>query len=178
MNEQTTGPGNETGAKPRHRRWFLGGLVAGGLLGGLAATSATVWSHGGFGGCGGPRGPGAAAFAGERAEFATDWMLGRIEASEEQRNRVKSIVKDTMQELAPLREQHRANREAMREALQQPKVDREALERLRRAGMELADGASSRIVRALADASEVLTPEQRGRLAEYMLEHRRWRHRL
>jgi Spy/CpxP family protein refolding chaperone len=68
-----------------------------------------------------------------------------------------------------MREQHQQNRQAFVERLTQPSVDRVTLEQIRRAELALAESASTRIVRALADAAEVLTPEQRTalvRLAE------------
>ena len=56
-----------------------------------------------------------------------------------------------------------------------PTIDRAAMERLRAEQVALADSVSKRITQAFADAAEVLTPEQRqkvaGRLTERM-EHR------
>jgi hypothetical protein len=46
----------------------------------------------------------------------------------------------------------------------QPAVDRAALEELRRYELQLAETASGRIVTALADVADVLTPEQPGEL--------------
>jgi Spy/CpxP family protein refolding chaperone len=48
-----------------------------------------------------------------------------------------------------------------------PSVDRSAIERLRVEQMGLADTASKRIAQALADASDVLTPEQRRKVADW-----------
>ena len=56
--------------------------------------------------------------------------------------------------------------EAWRAELSKPTIDRVALEQLRTEGIELADTASTRLVEALADAAEVLTPEQRAELME------------
>jgi Spy/CpxP family protein refolding chaperone len=58
-----------------------------------------------------------------------------------------------------------ARRQA-RQLLTAPTVDRPALEALRAAQLAEADAASRRMVQAIADAAEVLTPEQRAKLAQ------------
>ena len=68
----------------------------------------------------------------------------------------------------------RAGRHSI-EALTQETVDREALETLRQNKLATADRASQRLLTALADAAEVLTPAQRQELVEE-LESRGWRH--
>jgi Spy/CpxP family protein refolding chaperone len=157
----------------------VSGLVAGGILGGLMATAIGAWSgnHGGPGGwkggghwCRGAASPEAQA---ERAEFFADWVLKKVNATDEQRARIKAIVATTLQELAPARDEHREHREAFLAALTQPSVDRGSLEDLRRAELQLAEGASQRIVTALADIADVLTPEQRAELVKMA---QRWRH--
>jgi hypothetical protein len=51
-----------------------------------------------------------------RIEFATDWILSRIEASEAQHQQVKALVQATVQDLAQMREQHHRNRQALLQA--------------------------------------------------------------
>ena len=63
-------------------------------------------------------------------------------------------------------DQHQINREAFVAELSKPTLDRDALEQLRQNGLEMADQASTRLVSAVADAAEVLTPEQRNELIE------------
>lgn len=153
------------------RRRFFSGLALGGVIGALLGGAASAWSNAdGPGGWHGRRWCHAAAAdpaaERERVAFATDWMLQRIEATPEQREQVKGIVAAVLQDLAPLRDQHRQNRDAFLTALAQPAVDRATLDQLRRAELELADQASGRIVAGLADVSGVLTPEQRAKLME------------
>ncbi len=161
------------------RRRFVTGLVAGGVLGGLMATAIGAWSsnHGGPGGWHGGgrwcRGTASPEAQRERAEFAIDWVLNKVNATDEQRARIKTIVATTLQELAPARDEHRQHREAFLVALTQPSVDRASLEDLRRAELQLAEGASQRIVTALAEVADVLTPEQRAELVKMA---QRWRH--
>jgi Spy/CpxP family protein refolding chaperone len=173
MSESTHGSSPSPSTNPNRggRRRFFSGLAIGGVIGALLGGAASAWSHAegpggwhGRGWChGSARDPGAER---ERIAFATDWMLQRIDATPEQREQVKGIVANVLQDLAPLREQHRQNRDAFLTALAQPQVDRATLEQLRRAELELADQASNRIIGGLADVSGVLTPEQRAKLLE------------
>jgi periplasmic protein CpxP/Spy len=151
------------------RRRFLAGMVTGGLLASLLAGGASVYAHahpgpGGWFGAG--HGRVDPSLAGGRAAFATDWILHRIDASEEQRQQVQAIVQAAVKDLLPMRDQHLQYRQALREALTQPAINRDTLAEIRRAELQLADVASSRLVEAIAGAAEVLTPEQRAKLAE------------
>ncbi|HEX6412774.1 MAG TPA: periplasmic heavy metal sensor [Burkholderiales bacterium] len=99
-----------------------------------------------------------------------------IDATEEQKQRLEPIVKDAVRELAPLRRNlHAARGEALK-LLSQDRVDAGALETLRARQIQLADEASRRVTRALVDASEVLNPQQRRKLAAHFTHQRRWRH--
>jgi Spy/CpxP family protein refolding chaperone len=170
-------PGKRRGG----RRRFFSGLALGGLLGTLAATSFNVWSQ-----QGGPDGHGHGCWGHKRmgamtpeeraarADAGTDWVLGRIDATAEQKTRVKAIVQDAIKDLAQVREQHVKNRQAFLDALTQPTVNRDALKQIRQSEMQLAESASDRFVNAIADAADVLTPEQRGKLVEMASQFRRW----
>jgi Spy/CpxP family protein refolding chaperone len=54
------------------------------------------------------------------------------------------------------------------ELLSAPTIDRAAIERLRVEKMQAADAVSKRMSLAFADAAEVLTPDQRKKVAERM----------
>jgi Spy/CpxP family protein refolding chaperone len=139
------------------------GVVTGGILGVLLTTSASVYSFWGFRH---HRGGHSAEEVSERVSFMTEWVLKKVDASEEQTHQVQDIVLETVSDLFPLKDQHRANRQAFRETLAQPTIDRQALENIRTAELQLAETMSSRIVGAIADTADVLTPEQRTELAE------------
>ena len=160
------------------RRRLFAGLAVGGLAGALFAGSVAAWSHhhgGPAGWHGGGRWCKAASSPethGNRIEFATDWVLNKVNATDTQRERVKTIMQGALEHLGPLRDRHREHREAFLSALLQPNVDRASLEELRRAELQLAESASNRIVGALADAADVLTPQQRAELVKLAKEFR------
>ena len=103
---------------------------------------------------------------GKRIDRAVEWVLSDVGATADQKTRVAAIARQAAAEVAPLREQHRAARRQGIELLAAAQIDRGALERLRAEQLRQADQASQRLVRALADIAEVLTPEQRVRLKE------------
>jgi protein CpxP len=177
MNSQGT-----TGS--RSRPWRRVALAA--LVGGLmAGAGAQAFAHGGpFGGMGGRggwgMGPGGAADLDpaamqRRAEAMVKFWLADVDASEAQQKRIAEIMSATMKELVPLREKHREARRQAIEALAKPQVDRSALEALRAQQLQLADQVSRRMTQSIADVAEVLTPEQRAKVAEKM-QNRQERH--
>ena len=97
----------------------------------------------------------------ERAESATEWMLGKLDATEGQQQRIQAIVDESVRNLYPLHEQHRLRRTQLLEAMSKPAVDRAEIESLRKAEIEAADAASDWLVDATLDVFEVLTPDQR-----------------
>jgi periplasmic protein CpxP/Spy len=107
----------------------------------------------------------------EHARIATKWALRDIDASDEQQERVNKIVGGAIDDLFRLKERHQGNREAFAAQLGGASVDRAALEEIRKSEIALADDASKRLVQALADVSEVLTPEQRQALIERAHRH-------
>jgi hypothetical protein len=130
----------------------------------------------------GPRGwRGGHRFGGFDGAFLTPGRIERmvarlswaVDASSEQKQKLTAIVQRAGDDLRPLRERHMELRQQAREILAAPTVDRAKLEALRTDVMKLADQASQRITAALAEAAEVLTPEQRAELARRMERFRR-----
>jgi Spy/CpxP family protein refolding chaperone len=159
-------------------------MLAGGVLGSLLVGGVNLYAqapHGPYGWFRAGHGPWGhhrhaahnAEAASAHAEFATDWILSRINASNEQRQQVKAIVQTAVHDLWQVREQHRTYHQAWLEALGQPTIDRAVLGQLRQTELQLADAASSRLVDALAEVAEVLTAEQRSMLLELAT---RWHH--
>ena len=143
------------------------------LAGGLAAAASfSAFGQRGHGGRHGPMDP---AQLEERLDRMLKHLYVEIEATEEQKQRLDPIVKQAVRELTPLRQNlYAARREAIG-LLGQDRVDAAAIEALRAKQMQLADGASRTVTRALVDASEVLNPAQRKQLAAHFARHRgRW----
>ncbi len=120
-----------------------------------------------------------------RMEEGIDRMVrrfaGRTEATPEQQQKLSVIAKAAARDIMPVREQLQKARTQAVELLKAPAVDRAAIERLRSEQLQLADTVSQRITRAMGDAAEVLTPEQRqkiaGRMTEWMERSGRGDHR-
>ncbi len=144
-------------------------LVAG-LAGGYVGKS---FAHGGPGHSrdGMPTDP---AKMDQRIEHMIKRFASRVNASAEQKDKLSAIAKSAVKDLTPLREKAQTARKQAIEILAAANVDRAAIERLRTEQIQLADAGSKRLTQALADAAEVLTPEQRKMLAERMQHgHRR-----
>lgn len=90
------------------------------------------------------------------------------DGSAEQKSKVKAIAQSALNDLKPLREQHHAAHQEVVKLLTQANIDRRALEQVRTSEMRLAEQVSKRITQAVADAAEVLTPEQRVKLSEHI----------
>lgn len=161
-------------AKPS-RRWtrsralMLAGVVAVGAIGAGVASHAGAHGfghfrgHGAMGFLGGPMDP---ADAERRAERMMKHFGVEIDATSEQQAKLTALAKALAQEMVPLREKMRDARKQAVDLLTAPTVDRAAIEKLRTEQLTNADAMTKRIADALADAAEVLTPEQRKSLAE------------
>ena len=73
-----------------------------------------------------------------------------------------------------MRDKAQAARDRARSLLLQPSVDRTAIESFRAEQIALADTTSKRVAQALADAAEVLSPEQRRKIDEMIAARRAW----
>jgi periplasmic protein CpxP/Spy len=122
------------------------------------------WGHGGGGNPEAMR---------EHVQIGVKWALRSVDASEDQQQRVSAILAAGLEQAVKLKERHQENREAFAAGLAGAAVDRAALEEARKAELALAEEASQVLVKTLADAAEVLTPEQRKALLEHA---HRWRH--
>jgi Spy/CpxP family protein refolding chaperone len=99
-----------------------------------------------------------------------------IDASTEQQEKLRTIVKSAVKDLVPMREKAQAARQKARELLTQPTIDRTAIEAFRAAQVAQLDAVSKRLTQALTEAAEVLTPKQREQISERMEQRRgQWR---
>jgi Spy/CpxP family protein refolding chaperone len=92
-------------------------------------------------------------------------VLGIVDASTEQKQKVRAIFEKAASDLYAMRDKRQENRRAMAEALAAATIDRAKIEQLRGDRMKLADATSKRLTDAMVEAAEVLTPAQRADLA-------------
>jgi periplasmic protein CpxP/Spy len=177
MSDQSSTPSPRSdGQPPAHRRrraasWLLlATLTLTAALTGAAASRAFSQYHWHGPSFMGP--PFDPARAEDRADRAVRHLAIEIDASNDQQDKLRGIVRGLVQDLLPMREKATAARERGRTLLTQPSIDRAAIEALRAEQMALADGASRRLAQALGDAADVLTPEQRRKLDERLAEFR------
>jgi Spy/CpxP family protein refolding chaperone len=98
-------------------------------------------------------------------------MLGKIGASDAQKSQIDGILKGAFNEMKGAHEAHGAAFGQFHELLLAPSLDRGKIEELRAEQIKSIDAASKRVVTAIEDAAEVLTPEQRASLAEEVRKH-------
>jgi len=100
-------------------------------------------------------------------------MLTKIGASEAQKTQIEGILEPAFDEMKAARDSHSAAFRQFHEAITAPSIDRARLESLRADQIKSLDEASKRLVMAISDAAEVLTPAQRASLAKQIEEHHR-----
>lgn len=178
--KNTSHESGSTILKSRTRRWAIAGL---GVASVAAVAAGAGWHgdadafgpghhRGGFMGHGFGAGMDPEAM-GRRLDAMVAFTLADIDATPDQKTRISAIAKQAAADLAPLRGTHMEARRKSLELLTQPTIDRAQLEALRVQQMQLGETVSRRMVQAMADAAEVLTPEQRVKLAEKWQARRR-----
>ncbi len=97
----------------------------------------------------------------QRVEKRVDRALSGTDATAEQKKKIADILGSTFKDMKPLHDQRVENRKAMADALQAPTIDPAKIEALRAERMKIADESSKRFTKALTDAGNVLTAQQR-----------------
>jgi Spy/CpxP family protein refolding chaperone len=144
------------------RKLVIGGVAAVVLAGAGAAAIA-----GGFDGFG-RHGMMGGRFMHGFMEYRVDQALTDIGASAEQKDKIKALVKSTIDEVRPERGWRMETRDEMIKILEAPTIDRNAIEALRAKRIADIDARSKTIAKAVGDAAEVLTQDQRKKLIEEM----------
>jgi periplasmic protein CpxP/Spy len=167
-------PASPDPATPRPPRTGRGLLIASALVLGvltlLVGAKAYVFARGG-GMHQGWSEPMSSEEIADRIEHGVKYLLADTDATADQRAKVTAILQSAADDVHALRDQHVADRNQFHQIFAAATIDRTRLESVRADELRLADQASRRIVTALADAAEVLTPEQRTKLMEEMQKH-------
>jgi Spy/CpxP family protein refolding chaperone len=161
-------------APPRRGRTaFIVALLAVAVVAGLTGNLLTTafgqgmpwqpWRDGGF-----MFGPPTQAQIEDRIDRMTKHLAIELDATPDQQMKIASIAKAAVGDLLPLREKTQAARRQAIALLTAPTIDRSAIEKLRADQIAMADMASKRIVQAAADASEMLSPDQRRKIADWV----------
>jgi Spy/CpxP family protein refolding chaperone len=177
MDEPVTGPEGPQSPIPQKKRGWLRGVLlgaafaatfaAGGLLmsGPSAIAMQAAMDHMGMGG----EGHMGAMHAQLHAHIAK--MLDAADATPEQKAKIHKILMDAMEQLKPLHAKFAGAHKDLHAIFTAPVIDRAALEQLRAARIADVDEGSKVLVQALADAADVLTPEQRAKMGAAMARH-------
>ena len=99
-------------------------------------------------------------------------LLDAVGASADQKSRIKDIMGRARDDSHQQRQADKALHAQMMALMAAPQVDAAAAEGLRQQLQAHRDAASKRHLQAMLDASAVLTPEQRQKLAERAKSHR------
>lgn len=161
--------------RPARRTVAIAAIALAAGLAGAFATNAISHARGGHHGFhGGPMGfnimggPIDADKAQRHAGRTAERFARRIDATGEQQSKLISIAEAAAKDIAPLRQKAQDARKESIKLLGAATVDRAALEKLRADQIANMDQLSKRISTAMADAADVLTPEQRQKVAERM----------
>ncbi|WP_413991581.1 Spy/CpxP family protein refolding chaperone [Labrys okinawensis] len=145
------------------RRWprilLLGSTMAAGIVIGAAglAGAAMVGDHMGW------------RQHGPRLEHIQNFVrmsLDSVAATSDQEAKVHDIIASAFTDLTPKPEDRMAMRKQAIDILKAPTVDKAALEKLRTNFVADADARSKRFLDAVTQIADVLTPDQRAKLAE------------
>jgi periplasmic protein CpxP/Spy len=184
--ERETGSPVAQGRRPRRRIVIAAALLAVAAAGAFASTSAghralahipgieaaaapfEDWRNGLFDGV-------LETVVEARADRMVRHLAIEIDATAEQQDKLRAIVHDAIKDLMPYREKIMAARGTARDLLTRDTVDRAAIEKFRTDMLATHDAVSKRLVQAVADAAEALTPEQRRKIADMAAAlHARW----
>ena len=161
---------NETQNKSNGgRRWGL--LLALPLAGALTLPAVSALAGAGFhrGDRGGEMGEG---FAGRQMAKRLD----AVGATDAQKAQIKSTWQNLRPQLRAVREERVKVRQDLRKALTAATIDTAQVEKLRKQSIQLADRASTLVTQGMVASAQVLTPDQRQKIAADLDKHQGGRH--
>jgi Spy/CpxP family protein refolding chaperone len=147
-------------ASRRGLKWLVAGMVL--AVSATVALSAWAQPDPGHRHGGGMDGPGL--FMGHGRGL--DRMLDSLNASDAQRAQIKSIAQQAATDLKAQRQNAQALHERSLQIFTAPTVDAAAAESVRQQMLAQHDASSRRMLQAMLDISNVLTPDQRAKLGQ------------
>jgi protein CpxP len=150
------------------RRWILAATLA--VAAGAMATASTSFAGSGDGMFGHHHHGQRMAMDPAALDKHIDSMVNQVlaDGTSEQKAKMAGIVKSALADLRPAHDQFHQARARAHALLTAPVIDRAALEQLRVEQMQQIDLVSKRILAAVEDAAELLTPAQRVKFAEHL----------
>jgi Spy/CpxP family protein refolding chaperone len=173
MNETATPISSQNAKDPKCRRGrgrtaFFGALFLGVAAvltaGGLQAFGFGPFRHGACGSM-------DPAQVEKKIDRIAGWIVEDLGGTPEQQAKLSAIAKAAAKDLAPVHDELLLGRRQAVEILTAAQIDRAALEAHRARQVQLLTTVSERLTLAVADAAEVLTPEQRGKAADRLASH-------
>ena len=98
----------------------------------------------------------------------TDRLIDRADASREQGEQIKSIVRSYAPRFQSMKSAHQENHKVFTQLLTQSEINRGELETIRQSVFAELNQNSQELVQMIADIADVLTPEQRQQMANEM----------
>jgi Spy/CpxP family protein refolding chaperone len=156
-------PAPRPGSSKLRWAWLLALPLAGALSVSAAQAGQGRWGagHGGFGG--------EMAMGGGRH---LDRLLGEANATDAQKAQIKAAWDAARPQLQALHQERMKLHEELQKALAAPTIDRTKVEALRKQSVQLMDKASTVTTQAFVTSAQVLTPEQRQKVATAIQQHR------
>ncbi len=148
------------GSSRRRRPLVLGAVLVAGLALGAGGFAIAATVHGQFDVRQGMR----LAFIQHMALHALD----AVGATSAQETKVHDIIAQAFADIAPSREEHEALRQHVLDLLQAPTIDRAAIEKMRADRVAAFDAKSKKLVAAVLDIADQLTPDQRTALVAHL----------
>lgn len=108
----------------------------------------------------------------DHASHAVEHVLERVDATDDQVERIQAIVADGLDELAAAHGPKQDRHAELKEILTAETIDRDAMEAIRRRHLAKADEMTLIASNRLGEILEILTPEQRVQLADRLEKHR------
>ena len=173
MNETTTPTSSPSADRPKTCRGrgkrALFGACAVGFVAVLTVGAFQALGHGPFrhGLCGSMD----PAQVEKKIDRIAGWVVEDLGGTPEQQAKLSAIAKAAAKDLSPVHDELVAGRKQAVAILTAAQVDRAALEAHRVRQMQLLTTVSERLTTAVADAAEVLTPEQRVKAADKLASH-------